>query len=62
MEKNPTIVNFPIKGLDMTEYIDTKENVKYDLIANICHEGEPEKGIYRVHVLNKVQSNYSLVT
>lgn len=52
IEKNPTIVNFPIKNLDLSEYVwnkDTeKETYKYDLVANIIHEGEAEKGKYKV--------------
>ncbi|CAG8481004.1 12765_t:CDS:10 [Racocetra fulgida] len=58
-EKNPTIVNFPIKNLDMGEYLENSsaENLSthYDLIANICHEGKPGKGkgIYKVHVQHR---------
>lgn len=26
----------------------------YDLVANIVHDGEPDKGTYRVHLLHKV--------
>ncbi|KAF8910041.1 hypothetical protein CPB84DRAFT_1764448 [Gymnopilus junonius] len=40
-EKNPTIVNFPLRGLDFKEYVDTPPpNVStlYDLIANVTHE------------------------
>lgn len=29
------------------------KNTKYNLIANIVHDGEPNKGTYRVHVLQK---------
>lgn len=65
VEKNPTIVNFPIKNVDLTELLTLPENRKddgrcvYDLIANIIHEGNPEpgKGIYRMHVLHKVSVN-----
>ncbi|CAG8721896.1 23391_t:CDS:10 [Dentiscutata erythropus] len=58
-EKNPTIVNFPIKNLDMGEYLESSNAEKlgthYDLIANICHEGKPGKGngIYKVHVQHR---------
>ncbi len=57
MEKNPTIVNFPIKNLDLTELVwekegsegtQTKKQYKYDLIANVIHEGKAEGGNYRV--------------
>ncbi|XP_038060056.1 U4/U6.U5 tri-snRNP-associated protein 2-like [Patiria miniata] len=61
-EKNRTIVNFPVKNMDFTEYLLDDAEVRqrnpytsYDLIANIVHEGEPGsgKGIYKVHVLHK---------
>lgn len=29
------------------------KNTTYDLIANIVHDGEPNKGTYRVHILQK---------
>ena len=51
LEKNPTIVNFPIKNLDLTEFLHSEEETKackYDLIANVIHEGKPETGTYRV--------------
>ncbi|KAI0361116.1 cysteine proteinase [Trametes cingulata] len=40
-EKNPTIVNFPLRGLDFREYLDAPAShppTVYDLIANITHE------------------------
>ena len=45
-EKNPTIVNFPIKNLDMNEIFGL--NVQYDLIGNVIHSGKADSGIYRV--------------
>ena len=57
MEKNPTIVNFPIKNLDLSEFVWDKKNTavqtekeafKYDLLANIIHDGKPENGTYRI--------------
>ncbi|KAJ8963765.1 hypothetical protein NQ314_005398 [Rhamnusium bicolor] len=58
IEKNPTIVNFPVKNVDFAEFLtpDVKEiheNTIYDLVANIVHDGEPTKGTYRVHILQK---------
>jgi len=100
IEKNPTLVNFPLKNLDMKAYVkadnptpdelgrmsvaeltkrmkkrkiptdgivekmdmvdklvDSYERMtmptKYDLIANICHDGKPDKGTYRVHVFHR---------
>ncbi|KAJ3242632.1 hypothetical protein HDU81_000077 [Chytriomyces hyalinus] len=54
-EKNSTIVNFPIRGVDMREYLDPsvqEENTLYNLVANICHDGKPGvvEGSYKVHV------------
>ena len=67
MEKNPTIVNFPIKNFDLTDFVwDKKDSqvatvsvqgesnekeikkYKYDLLANIIHEGKVDSGAYRV--------------
>ncbi|KAK2639550.1 hypothetical protein Ddye_027345 [Dipteronia dyeriana] len=48
-EKNPTLVSFPVKNLVL------KDNMlkKYDLIANVVHDGKPEEGIYKVFVQHK---------
>ncbi|XP_059440351.1 uncharacterized protein LOC132172797 [Corylus avellana] len=60
VEKNPTLVNFPVKNLELKDYIPlltAKENEKlrskYDLIANIVHDGKPNEGFYRVFVQRK---------
>ncbi|XP_046392366.1 U4/U6.U5 tri-snRNP-associated protein 2 [Ischnura elegans] len=58
VEKNPTIVNFPIKNVDFGDILTPEVKAKhihtnYDLVANIVHDGEPGKGTYRVHVLHK---------
>ncbi|KAB1221772.1 U4/U6.U5 tri-snRNP-associated protein 2 [Morella rubra] len=60
VEKNPTLVNFPVKNLELKDYIPLptpKENEKlrskYDLIANIVHDGKPDEGFYRVFVQRK---------
>ncbi|PBL00370.1 cysteine proteinase [Armillaria gallica] len=39
-EKNPTIVNFPLNGLDLREYLSTPspKPLLYDLVANVTHE------------------------
>ncbi|KAJ3290079.1 hypothetical protein HK104_007021 [Borealophlyctis nickersoniae] len=63
MEKNPTIVNFPIKNVDMRDYVqgpDANEETRYDLVANICHEGRPGpgNGTYKVHVQCKAQNQW----
>lgn len=62
IEKNPTIVNFPIKNLEMKDFLANDPKVlsahpftSYDLVANISHDGEPgvDKGNFRVHVYHK---------
>uniref|UniRef100_H3DEI4 Ubiquitin carboxyl-terminal hydrolase 39 n=1 Tax=Tetraodon nigroviridis TaxID=99883 RepID=H3DEI4_TETNG len=57
VEKNPTIVNFPITNVDLREYLTeeaqvTEKNTTYDLVANIVHDGKPTEGAYRIHVLH----------
>uniref|UniRef100_A0A8C7Z8Y2 Ubiquitin carboxyl-terminal hydrolase 39 n=1 Tax=Oryzias sinensis TaxID=183150 RepID=A0A8C7Z8Y2_9TELE len=57
VEKNPTIVNFPITNVDLREYLTeeaqvTEKNTTYDLIANVVHDGKPTEGSYRIHVLH----------
>eukprot|EP00124_Ichthyophonus_hoferi_P003310 Ihof_evm3s281 gene=Ihof_evmTU3s281 len=57
LEKNPTIVNFPVKNLELRDYVDNpdQQGTKYDLLANIVRDGPPEagEGTYRVHILHK---------
>ncbi|CAM0912437.1 unnamed protein product [Alopecurus aequalis] len=60
VEKNPTLVNFPVKNLELKDYIplpkpkeSEKLRSKYDLIANIVHDGKPGEGCYRVFVQRK---------
>ncbi|CAH2050619.1 unnamed protein product [Thlaspi arvense] len=62
VEKNPTLVNFPVKNLELKDYIPLptpKENEKlrskYDLIANIVHDGKPGEGSYRVFCAAEVR-------
>ncbi|KAK6797029.1 hypothetical protein RDI58_004730 [Solanum bulbocastanum] len=54
------MLNFPVKNLELKDYIPLpapKENEKlrskYDLIANIVHDGKPGEGSYRVFVQRK---------
>lgn len=60
VEKNPTLVNFPVKNLELKDYIPLptpkekeKLRTKYDLIANVVHDGKPGEGSYRVFVQRK---------
>ncbi|OEH79031.1 ubiquitin carboxyl-terminal [Cyclospora cayetanensis] len=57
IEKNPTIVTFPVKNLDLREYVhpDALEDnsvTRYNLVANICHHGKPHDGFYKAQVLH----------
>eukprot|EP00049_Salpingoeca_infusionum_P002842 m.60474 g.60474 ORF g.60474 m.60474 type:complete len:627 (+) comp11819_c0_seq4:154-2034(+) len=65
IEKNPTIVNFPVKNIDFGDYIDPEQkdaerSYSYDLLANIVHDGlpGPGKGTYRAHVRHKGSSTW----
>ncbi|KHJ86146.1 hypothetical protein OESDEN_14112, partial [Oesophagostomum dentatum] len=57
VEKNPTIVNFPISNVDLFDCLsqDTKRDHKYttyDLVANIVHDGKPDSGTYRIQLVH----------
>ncbi|CAD8156807.1 unnamed protein product [Paramecium octaurelia] len=59
MEKNPTIVTFPLNDLDLSQCLNLEQqNVKYNLIANICHEGTAKVGIYKIHVKNEANNQW----
>ncbi|GAU97474.1 hypothetical protein RvY_08760 [Ramazzottius varieornatus] len=63
VEKNTTIVNFPIRNVDFGELLKDEHRKKhkcttYDLIANVVHDGEARKGTYRVFVLHKGTSKW----
>lgn len=58
VEKNPTIVSFPIKNLDLRDFLEMPAGVdpasvttRYDLVSNIAHEGLVTKatGTNEVH-------------
>ncbi|KAF5394776.1 Ubiquitinyl hydrolase 1, partial [Paragonimus heterotremus] len=60
LEKNPTIVNFPIKSIDFGELLDLQfralhKYTTYDLVANIVHDGPPTpgSGSHRIHLLHR---------
>lgn len=57
VEKNPTIVNFPIKGLEMPS---AQGPVSYDLIANIMHDGVAKEvqGTFKVHIHRKGEDSW----
>lgn len=64
VEKNPTIVNFPVKGIEFGDLLPDelrakhKHGTTYDLMANIVHDGSPENGSYKVHVLHKASGKW----
>ncbi|CAO1633773.1 unnamed protein product [Sympodiomycopsis kandeliae] len=55
-ERNPTIVNFPIKSLNLSDIVDSQDTVStmYNLVSNITHECTPgtvrENSIWRSQV------------
>ncbi|KAL7058278.1 hypothetical protein AAHC03_017118 [Spirometra sp. Aus1] len=60
LEKNPTIVNFPIKGIDFGELLEPDirsqhRYTTYDMVANVVHDGPPTpgEGSHRIHVLHR---------
>ncbi|ETN72198.1 ubiquitinyl hydrolase 1 [Necator americanus] len=60
VEKNPTIVNFPISNVDLFDCLseDTRREHKYttyDLVANIVHDGKPDSGTYRIQLVHVVR-------
>ena len=61
VEKNPTIVNFPLSHIEFGDLLsaDVKDKheagTTYDLIGNVVHDGSPEKGSYRVSVTKRSQ-------
>jgi len=55
VEKNPTIVQYPVSSLDMGPYcLEDDGQEIFDLVANIVHDGEPKDGSYRIHVNHKL--------
>jgi U4/U6.U5 tri-snRNP-associated protein 2 len=60
-------VNFPVKNLELKDYLplpapkrNEKLRSKYDLIANIVHDGKPGEGSYRVFVQRKSEEIWSI--
>lgn len=61
-ERNPTIVNFPIAGLDLRDYVeggsDAPLSCVYDLVSNITHEATA--GTVRENAIWRAQAHTSL--
>lgn len=65
VEKNPTIVTFPVKNLQLSDHIPVPKDAKgdpvpnkYNLVANICHDGKPNAGSYRAMVYHRADGNW----
>lgn len=65
VEKNPTIVTFPVKNLVLGDHIPVPKRAdgtpvpsKYNLVANICHDGKPGAGSYRAMVYHRADGNW----
>ena len=49
VEKNPTIVNFPVRNLDIQDYtLGLTQGYRFNLLANVFHEGDSELGVFKV--------------
>lgn len=35
-----------------------KDSYHYDLVSNVVHEGEPAKGAYKTHLVNKARYSH----
>lgn len=56
-------MNFPIRNVDLGPYLldkNVNSSTKYNLLANISHDGKPQtgQGTYKVHVTNKSQDQW----
>mmetsp|Transcript_26753 Transcript_26753/g.60498 ORF Transcript_26753/g.60498 Transcript_26753/m.60498 type:complete len:157 (-) Transcript_26753:369-839(-) len=65
VEKNPTIVNFPVRNLEMGQFTDLSDeekekggSTKYHLMCSTQHDGNPDSGSYRVFVHFKANDQW----
>lgn len=69
IEKNPTLVTFPVKNLDLKEALPVPDGPdgqpvpsRYDLIANVVHEGKAGQQTagapYRAHIHRAVEKTW----
>eukprot|EP01024_Parvocaulis_polyphysoides_P050675 TRINITY_DN493_c0_g2_i5.p1 TRINITY_DN493_c0_g2~~TRINITY_DN493_c0_g2_i5.p1 ORF type:complete len:316 (-),score=46.55 TRINITY_DN493_c0_g2_i5:265-1212(-) len=61
VEKNPTIMNFPVKNLELRDFLKSTtpgESTKYDLTCNIVHEGKAQGGQYKIHVHRRAEDQW----
>lgn len=57
LEKNPTMVNFPAKGLELQAQ---QGNGTYDLVTNVVHEGGAKEvqGSFKAHIFRKSERRW----
>ncbi|KAI8475879.1 MAG: ubiquitin-specific protease 39 [Monoraphidium minutum] len=64
IEKNPTLVTFPVKNLELGDVMPglPKGPSKYDLVANVVHEGragqQTAPAAYKVHIQRRVEGQW----
>lgn len=65
VEKNPTIVNFPVRNLDLAAYTQLSDEdkergvpTKYHLMSSTQHDGQPDSGTYRTFVHFKANDQW----
>ena len=65
VEKNPTIVNFPVRNLEMGTFTQLSEeeqakgaSTKYHLMSSTQHDGAPDSGSYRTFVHFKANDQW----
>lgn len=70
VEKNPTLVTFPVKNLELKDYIDgtpppsdttNRIGTKFNLVANVVHSGPPDGGKYGTCPRHPVRRWYALI-
>merc|ERR1711959_734133 len=57
-EKNPSVVNFRLKNLDLKDAVPVPDHhcsSKYDLIASVSHEGPVKTGTYKAYIHRKIE-------
>ncbi|KYQ92771.1 SAP DNA-binding domain-containing protein [Tieghemostelium lacteum] len=65
-QKEPTIVNFPLKNLDLSEYLNIEQKETYNLHSLIKHEsnslvryeGEPDDSKYSIYINHKATDKW----
>lgn len=58
IEKNHTIVNFPVDELDMVDYTEETTRTKYSLSAYICHTGDTPTGSCLARYFHKANGKW----